>query len=216
MTAGTALFDLDGTLTDPAIGITSCIAHALESLGAPVPARDELKDWIGAPLRESFADFLSSERLADEALALYWGRFADVGLYENTPYPGIEAALASIRSSVGRTFVVTSKPTVFARQIAEHFGLDAYFDEVHGSELDGRFVDKSDLLAHVISRHRLDADTATMIGDRRFDVRAAKRQGTRSIGVLWGFGDRAELEEAGADLLCPTVDDLPRVFDGAG
>ena len=68
MTGGTALFDLDGTLTDPAVGITSCIAHALESLGAPVPARDELKDWIGAPLRESFADFLSSQRLADEAL----------------------------------------------------------------------------------------------------------------------------------------------------
>lgn len=209
MTGQVALFDLDGTLTNPELGITSCIAHALEGLGVSAPPRSHLRDWIGAPLKQQFADFLGSDDLAGEALSLYRQRFSKTGLFENDPYPGIEAALADINDRVQRSIVVTSKPTVYAQQIVEHFELDRFFDAVHGSELDGRNADKVDLLREVIATHALHPASATMIGDRRFDVRAAKRHGAASVGVLWGFGNRRELEEAGADSICTDIAALP-------
>lgn len=209
MTGRTALFDLDGTLTNPELGITSCIAFALEHLRAPVPARDELKGWIGAPLKASFAEHLSSEAMAEEALTHYRRRFVDIGMFENEPYPGIHEALGAIRPGFDRMLVVTSKPTAFARPIIEHFAMGDYFEEIHGSELDGRNTDKAELMAQVVRQHGLDSRSTTMIGDRRFDVRAARAEGLRSIGVLWGFGDREELTSAGADRICATVPELP-------
>lgn len=214
MTGRVALFDLDGTLTNPELGITNCIAHALEGLDVSAPPRSALRDWIGAPLRQQFAAFLGSDNLAGEALSLYRQRFSKIGLFENDPYPGIQEALAEINGQVERSIVVTSKPTVYARQIVEHFELDRFFDAIHGSELDGRNTDKADLLREVIATHELRPASATMIGDRRFDVRAAKRHGTESVGVLWGFGDRRELEEAGADSICTDIAALPTFVIG--
>ena len=214
MTLRTGLFDLDGTLTDPELGITNCIAFALRELGAPVPPQAELRGWIGAPLQATFADFLGSDSLSEDALALYRSRFTDTGLFENTPYAGIHETLAALRPTFESFLVVTSKPTVFARRIIEHFDLDRFFDEVYGSELDGRFTNKVDLMGHVIETRQLQPPSAVMVGDRRFDVQAARQHGVRAVGVLWGFGDREELETAGADAICKTVTDLPATIAG--
>lgn len=208
MTSITALFDLDGTLTDPEVGITTCIAYGLERLGAKVPPQSELRDWIGAPLQATLFDHLGSRALADRALAYYRERFVRTGMFENEPYDGMHEALAAVRARCDRLVVVTSKPTVFAEKIVRHFGMDGYFEAVHGSELDGRHTDKGELVAHVADRHGLDAGRSVMIGDRRYDIEAARRNGLKSLGVLWGFGSRDELESAGADAVCDRVDAL--------
>ena len=209
MASYTALFDLDGTLTDPQVGITTCIAHALSSLGEPVPGIEELRDWIGAPLHETFSRHLGSDDRADEALRLYRARFSTKGLFENEPYAGISAALEAIAERADRLFVVTSKPRPFAEQIIEHFELAGFFERVYGSELDGRFARKTDLMEHVLARESIDASRAVMVGDRRYDIDAARAHRVHSIGVLWGFGDRPELQEAGADAICADVPALP-------
>ena len=198
------LFDLDGTLTDPREGITRCIAHALERMGHEPPPLHELTFAIGPPLRGSLAQLMRDDRreTVEQALAYYRERFADVGLFENTPYDGIAETLAALRASGRTLYVATSKPLVFAERIVRHFGLDSHFDAVHGSELDGTREAKRDLLAHVLAHHGLAANGTVMVGDRGVDMDAARHHGLRGIGALWGFGSREELLEAGAHALC--------------
>lgn len=198
------LFDLDGTLTDPREGITRCIAYALERMGLEPPPLEALTFAIGPPLRGSLAQLLgTSDRAAVErALALYRERFADVGLFENTPYQGIHAALDAIRATGASLFVATSKPLVYAARIVSRFGMDAHFVEVHGCELDGTREDKRELLAYLLPRHGIAPEHAVMIGDRDVDMRAARHHGVRGVGALWGYGSAEELRDAGAHVLC--------------
>ncbi|MBR0696765.1 HAD family hydrolase [Bradyrhizobium lablabi] len=195
-------FDLDGTLTDPKPGITGSIQYALRKLDHPTPSQDELTWCIGPPLRASFATLLGGEELADRAVALYRERFGDVGLFENSVYPDVEHVLATLRQASRRMFVATSKPHVFATRIIDHFGLATYFDHVFGSELDGTRVNKADLLAYAIGETGIDPAHAVMVGDRSHDVIGAKSNGMRAIGVLYGYGSRDELTEAGAAYRC--------------
>jgi phosphoglycolate phosphatase len=195
-------FDLDGTLTDPKPGITGSIQYALAKLDRPVPSQDELTWCIGPPLRASFVSLLGSDEFADRAVALYRERFGDVGLFENSVYPGIEQVLTELWQRPRRMFVATSKPHVFATRIIAHFGLAGCFDHVFGSELDGTRVDKADLLAYAIKQTGVDPAQAMMIGDRRHDVIGAKRNGIRAVGVTYGYGSREELIDAGASCLC--------------
>jgi phosphoglycolate phosphatase len=199
-----ALFDLDGTLTDPREGITRSIAYALERMGVAPPPLDELVFAIGPPLRASLATLLGTDspQAVERAIGLYRERFAEVGLFENRPYDDIAQTLEALRSRGMRLLVATSKPTVYARRIVERFALAAHFDEVHGCELDGTREDKRDLLAHVIPHHGLDARRTVMIGDRGSDMRAARHHGLHALGALWGYGSAGELREAGAHLLC--------------
>jgi len=199
----TIFFDLDGTLTDPKPGITGSIQYALQKLGRPVPTQDELAWCIGPPLRASFATLLGGEELADRGVAFYRERFGDVGLFENSLYPDIKATLAALKPRV-RLFVATSKPHVFATRIVEHFGLAPYFEHVFGSELDGTRVHKYDLLEWAIEQTATDPARAIMIGDRSHDIVGAKKNGMDGIGVLYGYGSREELLEAGAVHLCAT------------
>ncbi|MEM9208100.1 MAG: HAD hydrolase-like protein [Pseudomonadota bacterium] len=212
MTLQAVCFDLDGTLTDPQVGITRCIAHALQQLREPVPEIAILKDWIGAPLHRTFQNYLGSSARADEALRLYRDRFKTAGMFENELFDGMHNALGAVRERADSLFVVTSKPRPFAEQIVQHFGLVDYFDGVYGSEFDGRFAEKPALLAHVVAREAFDVASAAMVGDRRYDICAAAAHGIRSVGVLWGFGERDELEAAGADALCDVVLELPGVL----
>ena len=198
------LFDLDGTLTDPRVGIVRSIRHALEGLGHPGPPDDVLAGFIGPSLRGTFAVLLetSDRGLIERAMTLYRERFGDVGLFENEVYAGIPEMLSGFPPS--RSFVATAKPTVFARRIIDHFGLAGHFTRVYGAELGNRFDDKADLLAHLLVAERLAPESAVMIGDRGVDVIAAKANGIRSIGVLWGYGSEPELVAAGAHGLCGT------------
>ena len=204
------LFDLDGTLTDPREGITRSIAYALERMGLPPPPLDDLTFAIGPPLRKSLARLLGDETPVhvERALALYRERFADVGLFENAVYDGISETLHALAARGATLYVATSKPRVYAERIVRHFALDAHFEAIHGCELDGTREDKRDLLAHLLPHHGLAPVEAAMIGDRGADMVAARHHGVRAVGALWGYGTREELEEGGAQSLCPRPAEL--------
>ena len=204
------LFDLDGTLTDPVLGIGRCIQHAMVCLGQPPPADRELGRFVGPPLRGTFAELLATsdpERI-ERAVAHYRERFGTVGMFENAVYPEVAAGLAELAAAGHRLRVVTSKPAVYARRIVEHFGLRRWFLDVHGSELDGRNVEKADLIAVVLEQAAISPAGAWMIGDRAADLRGARRNRLRAAGVLWGYGSEAELQAEHPDLLVSTMPEL--------
>jgi len=199
---GTIFFDLDGTLTNPKPGITRSIQYALDRLGQPVPTEDDLIWYIGPPLHASLKKLLGTDALADRALLLYRERFADIGLFENEVYAGIQATLSALAAPGRRIFIATSKPAVYADRIVDHFGLRRHFEHVFGSELDGTRTDKSELLRYALEVTRTDPRDAIMIGDRAHDMIGARNNAMTAIGVLYGYGSRDELMEAGAHHLC--------------
>ena len=200
----TIFFDLDGTLSDPKPGITRSIQYALGRLDRAVPAEDELTWCIGPPLRASFEKLLGTDDLAGRALSLYRERFADIGLFENELYPGIEDTLSVLAKSGRRLFVATAKPGVYAERIIDHFKLRGYFERVFGSELDGTRSDKTDLLSHALAATQVDPLDAIMIGDRSHDMIGARNNAMTAVGVLYGYGSREELVTAGAHRVCAT------------
>jgi len=194
------LFDLDGTLTDSFEGITKCIAHAMTKLGRLAPPTESLGWCIGPPLKKSFAQLLDSQddALAEQALALFRERFSSVGLFENRLYEDIPQVLDILKNKGHNLYVATSKPEVYAKRIIHHFGLDIFFNGIHGSELDGTRTDKTSLIAHVLEMESLSANTTVMVGDREHDMIGAKANGVPGLGVLWGYGTREALEASGA------------------
>jgi phosphoglycolate phosphatase len=197
------LFDLDGTLTDPRAGIVGSLRHALERLARPCPPDDALAACIGPPLRSTFATLLatSDRHLVEQAMALYRERFVTTGLYENQVYDGVPAMLDAMARGAP-LFVATSKPAVFAERVLRHCALGQHFRRVYGPDLEGRFDDKTELLAHLLATEGLDAADCVMVGDRHADMAAARANGMHAIGALWGYGSRDELLGAGADTLC--------------
>lgn len=198
------LFDLDGTLTDPGLGIYRSLCFALERMGRPIPEHEIVKDIIGPPLQHVLPQFLGSDDPAEGAacLAHFRERYAEIGLLENEAYPGIDEALKEIKAAGHRMFVATSKPKVYADRILNHFGLDVHFDAIYGSELDGRNIAKADLIGSLLQAEKLAPKTCLMIGDRAQDVVGAHANGMPCLGVLYGYGTREELLKAGAEGLC--------------
>ena len=196
-----ALFDLDGTLSDPAVGITLSIQHALQELGHESPPAESLFRFIGPPLRETFATRLAPGDPAtiERAVALYRKRFGEVGLFENRIYPGIRELLIGLEKLDYRILIATSKPIVYTERILRHFAIADHFEAVYGPELDGRNDDKAELVRFLLREERLDPDTTALVGDRRLDMEAARQNGLFAIGVAYGFGTEAELASAGAD-----------------
>ena len=182
--------DLDGTLTDPKPGITRSVIHALECMGLDAPVPDEL-DWvIGPALVDSFARLGVKDVQA--ALGHYRMRYADVGLFENTPYDGVEAALTALQGAGKTLCVATAKPHVYARRITKHFGLARFMAHEFGPELDGTRNDKGELLAHALELTGVDPRTAVMVGDRHHDIDAARAVGMQAVAVRWGYGTPGE------------------------
>jgi phosphoglycolate phosphatase len=204
------LFDLDGTLTDPRPGIVRCMRYALDKLGAPCPCDDVLASFIGPPLRGTFATLLetSDRELVERALAFYREQYGETGLFENHVYDGVAQMLDDVRLTASASFVATLKPKPYADRIVHRLGLDRYFAGVYGAELEGRFDDKADLIAHLLANEQVSAKSAVMIGDRASDIVAARTNRVRSIGVLWGYGSQTELADAGADSLCAAPSEL--------
>jgi phosphoglycolate phosphatase len=200
----TVLFDLDGTLTDSRAGITACIRHALGKLGRACPDDDVLATYIGPPLRRTLSSLLDTNdsALIEEALGHYRTRYDDVGLFENRVYHGVPEMLDATARLAPAMFVATAKTRHAAVRIVDHFDLARHFAGVYGAEAGGRFDAKTDLLAHLIESGVIRAETAVMVGDRASDILAAKVNGIRSIGALWGYGDSGELAAAGTDSLC--------------
>jgi phosphoglycolate phosphatase len=200
----TIWFDLDGTLTDPKLGITRSIQYAFSRPDRQPPPEDELMWCIGPPLRASLKTLLGTDDLAVKALSFYRERFADIGIFENEIYLGIEDTLSVLAKSGRRLFVATSKPSVYAERIIDHFKLRFYFERVFGSDLDGRQSDKTDLLGYALQTMRVDPSQATMIGDRSHDMIGARNNGMTAVGVLYGYGSKEELLNAGAHHVCTT------------
>jgi len=215
----TLFFDLDGTLSDPSEGITRSVQHALQCLGRSYPDQSELQRYIGPPLRWTFPRLLGTEDndLVEAAIAHYRQRYETVGLFENVVYPGIPETLEQLRRDGYRLYVVTSKPTVYADRIIRHFGMDRFFTEVYGPELDGRFDEKRELVAFILHKLALDPTRTIMIGDRARDVESGRTNGTRTIGVTYGFGTVEEIAAAAPDGICPRPDDVyPTVLNVSG
>lgn len=203
------LFDLDGTLTDPFEGITRSVEYALNAFGIEVEDRRVLAPFIGPPLVESLTErygFTMEDAVA--AVAKYREYFAVKGLYENELFEGIPELLSDCREAGYKISMATSKPTHYARIIAEHFDIARYFDAIHGSSLDGTRITKSSVVAEAIAEEHLDPTRALMIGDRRHDVEGAREHGIRTVGVLYGYGSREEHEAAGAAYIVNDLDEL--------
>ena len=204
------LFDLDGTLTDPAEGITNSVAYALRRYGIEVSDNSTLNCFIGPPLTDSFEKFFGfSHEDAVDAVEVYREYYKPSGIFENKVYDGITDVLSRLKAAGKHVIMATSKPEFFACQIAEHFGFDCWFDLIAGSTLDGSRVKKHDVIEYALERYGItERDECIMIGDRLHDIEGAKKSMMKSIGVLWGYGSREELEAAGADFICESVADL--------
>lgn len=207
------LFDLDGTLTEPKEGIVRCIEYALEKMNRPIPAGADFSQYIGPPLQTTFCELLETtdKEVIDTAVAFFRERFRKKGQYENRVYDGIEKLLATL-SRHKKLFIATSKPEVFAVNIIDHFNLSHYFSGVYGAQLDGTRSDKGALLKFLIEKETLDPSATIMIGDRRHDILGARANTIESIGVLWGYGTKTELESANATWLCSDISFLENII----
>lgn len=204
----TLLFDLDGTLVDPAQGILGCLRHALASFEVLPPESEDLRWAIGPPIREAFRQLLDGRGDADEAVRLYRECYSERGIHQASIYPGIIEALARHRARGTLLVLCTGKSRAHAIRVVNHFGITPLLSGIYGSEPDGRFEDKAELIAHILRTERLQTRDACMVGDRKHDVIAATKNGIPTIGVLWGYGGRDELESAGATMLIQRPDEL--------
>lgn len=209
-------FDLDGTLTDSAPGILNSVTYALEKMGIRVEDRQSLYRFIGPPLLDSFRDYYGMDSTqAERAVALYREYFSAGGLFENSVYEGIPSLLADLRAAGKTLAVATSKPEVFTLRILEKFDLTQYFDHIGAATLDESRNQKHQVVAHTLALCGHPApDSVIMVGDRHHDVEGARVNGLDTVGVLYGFGDRFELEQAGAAAIAETVDDLQKILLG--
>jgi len=207
-------FDLDGTLTDPYEGITKSVQISLRHFGIEADNREELKCFIGPPLWESYMKYFGLSREdADIAVGKYREYFSVTGLFENEVYDGIPELLCTLKDKGLRLSVATSKPAVFSQKILDRFELSEYFTFLSGSELNGDRVKKADVIEYAIEKLNItDRSKILMIGDRHHDIDGAKQCGVDSCGVLWGYGDRAEHESAGADYIAQSLEELNKII----
>jgi phosphoglycolate phosphatase len=203
-------FDLDGTLTDSAPGIVSCLNHALTELGVPCAAEHDLRGFIGSPLQNIFERLLQSTdgRLVDRAITSYKRRFDAAGIFDNRVYPGIPDALQELGRLGHHLQVVTVKPAVVARRVLDHFAIAGYFDAVHGPAPTDEQCNKADFVGAALRHAHAGPAEAVMIGDRAADVIAARAHDVRAIAVGWGYGSRAELLAAEPAHIVETVVEL--------
>lgn len=203
------LFDLDGTLTDPKEGITKSVQYAFSKFDIHIPDLDVLQSFIGPPLKVSFMEeYHFSEEQADRAIFYYRERFQTTGLYENAVFDGVIDMLEALRKKGVRLAIATSKPTVFAVEIARHFHFDDYFEHIVGSELDGTRSAKAEVIAEALRLLQVEATDCYMVGDRKHDMLGALENGVESIGVTFGYGSREELAAAQARHIVNSLEEL--------
>ena len=204
-----ALFDLDGTLIDSEVGIVASIEYALAKLGAAVPPREELRKWIGPPLRATFPLVLGNDaETIERAVVLYRERFTEIGWREYIVYPGIVDAIEALVRNGVKLAVVTSKVDLYAGKIVASLPFGAHFASVYAAAAGSAHSEKATLIARALDDFAIDASDTVMVGDRHFDIEGALTNRVHAIGVTWGFGDRAELAAAGAHAIAESPQEL--------
>lgn len=206
MAGKTIIFDLDGTLTDSAEGITNSVRLVMEHFGIPVPGMDVLRTFVGPPLHDMFIKHGVPADRVEEAIGVFRSRYLTVGKFENTPYPGVFELLRQLRDQGHTLFVATSKPEPQAKEILEHFSLTSYFDCICGASLDRSRVDKEDVLRYLLN-DKADG-IPIMVGDTVYDVIGAAALNIPTIGVTWGYGKEEDLVNAGAVSIARTMEQL--------
>lgn len=201
------LFDLDGTLTDSGEGIINCAALALEHYGIPVPSREEMRVFIGPPLRDTFIKFGVPEDKAEEAIEIYRSRYIPIGKFENHPYPGIRELLEKLQAQGHQLYVATSKPEGMSVDILEHFDLAKYFTRICGATMDSSRSSKSAVIAYLLEQCS-GVNEAVMVGDTHFDIIGAKAHNMPAIGVSWGYGKVEDMVNVGAAAIAHSTEEL--------
>ncbi|MBQ8603758.1 MAG: HAD hydrolase-like protein [Oscillospiraceae bacterium] len=204
-------FDLDGTLTNPELGITNCIRYAAEYYGVKTK-REDLRKYIGPPLRDTFVELINEE-CADEAVKKYRERFAPIGLFENEVYPGVPETMAKLKEQGYILCTASSKPQNFVDTILEHFDLKKYFDFVGGATMDGRISKKEDVINEVLRETGFRPEEVLMVGDRMYDLTGAAEFGMDAVGVLYGFGSREELSAYDSIALIDNICGLLKILE---
>ncbi len=208
------LFDLDGTVTDSQLGIKNSVAYALNYFGINVDNMEDLNKYIGPPLRQSFINFAGlSEENSHIGMTKYREYYGPKGIFENELYSGIVDLFEKLKINNKKIVLATSKPWIYAEIILEHFNIKKYFDFVAGSELNGVRTNKADVIKYAIDKFNIDIDNAVMIGDREHDILGAKYNGVKTIGVLYGFGSKEELENAGVDYIAENTKDIYNIIN---
>lgn len=199
----TVLFDLDGTLTDSGLGITNAVMYALKQMGHEVPQREALYQFIGPPLHSSFQKYYAmDEETSVEAVRQFRVYYNEMGgILENIVYDGVREMLQDLSKAGVRLVIATSKPEAAAIRVMRHFGLDAYVPVIVGGRDNASRNTKGKVIAYALREFGIDPDTAIMVGDREHDVHGARENGIPCIGITWGYGDRPELEGAGAAIV---------------
>lgn len=210
------LFDLDGTLTDPAAGILRSLRYALGKMGLADPGDDVLLHFIGPPLVESFQSVCSlTQEQAWEAILHYREYYGEHGLYDNRIYPGIEPLLQSLHQQGKSLYVATTKMTSFAVQVLEHFHLAGYFSQVVGALPDGSRTAKRELIAEILKEiPEQERAKAVMIGDRKYDMIGAKAHNLDCIAVTYGYGSIEELRSEDPTQMVSSLDELKNILVG--
>ncbi len=207
------LFDLDGTLTDPREGITRSIQYGLSKMGIDEPDLTQLEYFIGPPLLQAFmATYGFDEAKAWEAMGFYRERFAVTGLYENEVFEGVTPLLETLVAQGRQLFIATSKPQVYAREIARHFDFARHFKVIYGSELDGTRTNKVELIRHLMAEQGLNPAHTLMIGDRKHDLIGARDNGLDAAAVGYGFGSFEELNSFAPKYHFQTLTELHQAF----
>lgn len=213
------LFDLDGTLTESDPGITKSIRVALDKLGVTDVSEAQLKSFVGPPLRESFGPVFDGDQEKIETAILYFReRYETIGKFENRLYPGITELLQALKDTGAVLGIASSKPEKFVYEILEHFGILSYFSAITGASMDESLVEKDDILELTLGKLKEFGDPASdavyMVGDRKYDIDAANRFGVHALGVSYGYGSIAELQNAGAEYIADSAAALRNYFAG--
>ncbi len=206
----TVLFDLDGTIINSEKGILNSVQYALNKYGAPMPERHALNFFLGPPLDDSFSKLLKISKQEAEILVKYYREYyRPKGIFEIELYSGVKELLIKIKESGRRTVIATSKPEEFAVKILKYLGIEEYFDIIAGATFDNTRSEKIDIIKYALDKiGTADKNSIVMVGYRKFDCEGAAELGLDSIGVLYGFGSREELETAGATYLAETATDV--------
>lgn len=206
------LFDLDGTLTDPMMGITKSVRYALNYYGIEVNDLNDLLPFIGPPLRDSFKEYYGfDEAKANEAVEKYREYYKNDGIFDNKVYRGMKECLQTLKDNGKKLYVATSKPEFFAKQIIDHFSLSEYFEYIGGSEFNSR-EKKAEVIEYVLKTNQIDNNDVIMVGDRKHDIIGAHENKIPCVGVLYGYGTEDELKQYQADYLVASVEELTELL----